>query len=130
MNALLARRALWRAAFGVYAVVLFTLTHWPRLNPPGAQAGSDKLAHFVAFFLWTGLAIAAGLFGPWNARRNVLLATLLALAYGTIDETSQLVPAFDRQFSLFDMAANAAGVLAASALALMVIRPSPDKSGS
>ena len=130
MIAPLAHRSLWRAAFAIYAVLLFTLTHWPRLAPPGAEAGSDKLAHFLAFFLWTALAIAAGFFGEWRSRRNVLLATALAIAYGTLDETSQLIPAFQRQFSLLDMAANAGGALSASALALMVIRPSTDSNDS
>ncbi len=130
MNRLLANRSLWRAGFVLYALLLFILTHWPRLNPPGAEAGSDKLAHFLAFFLWTALAIAAGLFGRWNSRRNILLATLLAIAYGILDETSQIIPAFERQFSFLDMAANAAGTALASALAMMVIRPFTDSDDS
>ena len=130
MNRLLASRSFYRVGFVLYALLLFILTHWPRLNVPGPEAGSDKLAHFLAFFLWTALAIAAGLFGRWNSRRNILLATLLAIAYGTIDETSQLIPAFERQFSFLDMAANAAGAALASALAMMVIRPFTDSDDS
>jgi len=120
---------LWRAAFAVYVLALLVLTHWPRLNPPGAQAGSDKVAHFVAYALWTWLAIGAGLFGPRTSRRNLLLAAALAAAWSALDETSQLIPIFDRQFSVLDMAANLGGVLAASALAMMVIRPAPEDAG-
>lgn len=118
---------LWRVAFAIYVLTLLVLTHWPRLNPPGVEAGSDKLAHFLAYALWTGLAIGAGLFGPRTSRRNLLTATAVALVWSALDETSQLIPIFERHFSLLDMAANLAGVAAASALAMMVIRPAPEE---
>ncbi len=121
------RPRLFRAVFFFYALAVLVATHWPRLSVPGAQAGSDKLAHFAAFFLWTLLAFAAGLFAPAFSRRNTLLSVVLALVYGTLDELSQLIPVFGRQFAVADTLANAAGVGAAYALARMVIRPEPEE---
>lgn len=115
------RRA-WRLLFAAYAVALVTATHWPRLGVPGGIENSDKVAHFGAFALWTLLATAAGLFGPALTRPNATKTMLLALAYALIDETTQLIPALDRQASLADAAADALGILSAYALARMVIR--------
>jgi len=121
-----ARTRTARVFFGLYAAAVLVATHWPRLQVPGAQVNSDKLAHFGAFFLWTLLATAAALFGPAPSRRNIRGAALLALAYSLADECSQLVPAFGRQFSLLDAAANAAGVAAAYALARTIARTTSD----
>jgi len=115
-----------RAAFFLYAAALLVATHWPRLQVPGAQAQSDKLAHLAAYFIWTLLAVAAGFFGPALSQRNVRYAALLALGYSLADECSQLIPVFGRQFSLLDAAANAGGVAAAYALARTAARTRSD----
>jgi len=113
----------FRWLFGLYALALVVATHWPRLGVPGAEAGSDKLIHFVAFFLWTALAFAAAIVRPPLSRRSLALTTLLAAGYASIDEAAQLIPALERQFSVWDWFANLGGVGAAYALALIVIRP-------
>lgn len=115
-----------RAVFFLYAAALLVATHWPRLQVPGAQAQSDKLVHLAAYFVWTLLAAAAGFFGPALSARNVRYAALLALAYSLADECSQLIPVFDRQFSLLDAAANAGGVVFAYALARFIARTTSD----
>ena len=117
------RHRLFRWLFGAYALALIIATHWPRLGVPGAAAGSDKVVHFVAFLLWTLLAIAAGLVRPPLSRRSITRTALIAGAYASIDESLQLIPDLERQFSVWDWVANLGGVLAAYALALIVIRP-------
>jgi VanZ family protein len=117
-----ARPCAFRTLFALYAAAVLVATHWPRLHVPGAEEGSDKLAHFAAFFLWTLLAFTA-LFPPAFSRRSLNRAALLAGAYAVLDEASQLIPAVERQAGALDGLANVIGVLAAYALAMIVIRP-------
>ena len=125
-----AHRTTARRAFLLYTAVLLLATHWPRLHVPGAEAvNSDKVFHFGAFGLWTLLAFGAAYFGPALSRRNRLRVLALALGYAAVDETSQLVPAFERQFSVLDLVANLLGVIGAYALATMVARMVPDQTG-
>lgn len=119
---------LFRALFAVYALALVVATHWPRLTVPGAARGSDKVLHFVAFFLWASSAYAAGFFGPALSRRSVARTTLLAAGYGLLDESLQLIPALERQASVGDGIVNLGGVAAAYALALILIRPKSDET--
>lgn len=112
----------FRTLFALYAAAVLIATHWPRLHVPGAEAGSDKLAHFAAFFLWTLLAFTA-LFPPAFTRRSLNRSALFAAAYALLDEASQLIPAVGRQASVLDGVANVIGVLAAYTLAMIVIRP-------
>ncbi len=114
---------LFRALFAAYALALVIATHWPRLSVPGAERGSDKVVHFVAFFLWTSAALGAGFFAPALSRRGIARTALLAAAYAILDESLQLIPVLERQASVGDGLVNLGGVATAYALALIVIRP-------
>ena len=120
-------RRICRVCFGVYALFIIGATHWPRLVVPGAQVNSDKVVHAGAYFFWTLLAFGAGFFGPALSRQNVQRTALLALIYSVLDETSQLIPVFGREASLWDATANAVGVGMAYALTMMIIRPTTEE---
>ena len=103
----------------VYCAGLFCLS--AQSFPPAERAlfpGADKLAHAV---LYAGLAAVVAV-GMWRApnrspRRTSLLCVpfLFAAAYGLFEEVHQyFVPS--RTFDWADVAANAAGALAAQAV--------------
>ncbi len=81
---------------------------------------ADKLAHLGLFFVLE--VLAARSFGRW-ARRPVLAAAAISIAYAALLETAQLaVPG--RAWEVWDLAAAAAGVGAA---ALVLTRSRPDR---
>jgi len=99
-----------RAAFILYAVVLFLGTHWPKLVVEGAGR-PDLFVHVAAFMLWT---IALGLTG-WLGSPLRLVPRLwigaVAIAYAAVDESLQAIPALSRHAGFDDFAANVVGVL-------------------
>jgi VanZ family protein len=105
-------RARWRwALVMVYILAIFVASSQSNISIPGGM--SDKTAHGVAY---SGLSwlIAWGLVDG-DCRRirlgTVLLATILATAYGLSDEVHQLfVPR--RSFEWLDLAADASGAFA------------------
>jgi hypothetical protein len=118
--AIVRRRRLAHLAFWVYAAILFTGTHWPRLVIAGPE-GSDKVIHIGAFGMWMLLATAYGWFGRPLSDRNILRSLLLSAAYAGADEGLQAIPFIHRTAALDDYAANAIGILLA-ALALLILR--------
>ena len=107
---------------GVYWVAMALSTHTPGLAPPstgqvglGFDVNFDKVIHIGAFAVLTALLVAARLAGR-NAKplRNLVVATLVAGAYAYLDELTQ--GPFGRQFSLFDLLSNLAGVLVVAAV--------------
>ncbi|MFO0861328.1 MAG: VanZ family protein [Phycisphaerales bacterium] len=108
------------AAFGVYAALLFTGTHWPNLQIRGPVERSDLWVHFVAFGTWAALAACCGFFGPVLSRRNLGLSWLLAVGYACIDEGLQALPALGRTCAWDDLLFNTIGItLAIGLLSLM-----------
>lgn len=112
------RAARW--AFGVYAVALFTATHWPQLRAPELLPRTDLWLHAAAFFGWASLAIASSLFGPRLSDRNLLRTFLLGVAYAGVDEGLQAIPALNRFAEFGDFGANTIGVTAAVAAATVL----------
>ncbi len=112
-----------RFAFWCYAVILFTMTHWPKLQLPGPR-NTDKFVHVGAFGVWTALLIGAGFFGSLLTRRNVAICLLIAPAYAAIDEASQAIPFIHRSAEFVDYYANLAGIALAglAAMAAIVLR--------
>lgn len=109
-----------RAAFGGYAVVLLTLTHWPRIRIEGPIPRPDLYIHFAAFGLWCVLFNLARPFGwRWQDPRSQISCAALALSYAIVDEATQAIEFFGRVFDLADVAANAGGSLLGS-LAIMI----------
>lgn len=120
------RRALFPRAgalFGLYAVILFTATHWPQLALPlGPIPRPDLLQHLVAFGLWSALFTACGIFGRWNSRRNIALSLAVGIVYACIDEGLQAIPAVRRIFGWEDMAFNILGILVGVPLLLLAAK--------
>lgn len=118
----LASRSVRRRIFWVYAITLFTLTHWPRLEVkvPGVER-PDLLAHLAVFGLWYLLFFAAAYFGPLggSAARTIAAPWAIAVVYACVDEALQLIPALGRHAAWDDLAANLAGLTLAAAACLM-----------
>lgn len=111
------RRALvWTITAG-YWVVLVVLTHVPPTRVPATPV-SDKLLHFVAYFILTLLLILSLREARLRFASAVLIASILALAYGVADELVQKL--VGRHCSLRDWLADAAGVAAAALLAVLI----------
>ncbi len=103
-----------RLAFAAYAVLLFSGTHWPKLNIQGPVPRSDLWVHLIAFGSWSALITLCAFFGPWFTRRNLLLSWILALGYACIDEGLQGIPALGRTCAWDDLAFNWLGITLAS----------------
>ncbi len=107
------RRTRW-IAFGAFAVALAVATHWPRPEVLVVPVSNlDKVAHFLAYGLWTLLLIACGPFGPPASSRNVALSGASAMAYSAIDEATQAIPGIGRTADILDYGANVSGILVA-----------------
>ncbi|MBX3359617.1 MAG: VanZ family protein [Phycisphaeraceae bacterium] len=111
--------------FAAYAVLLFTMTHWPRLELPPVVQRPDLIVHFGAFGLWALLLNFSGLVGPFLSRRTAMIAFPISLAYAAIDEGLQAIPFVHRQCALDDWLANAGGVTIVTIGLLVVARRAP-----
>jgi hypothetical protein len=111
----------WRIALVIYGLALTTATHWPRLRLSPEIPTSDKVIHMLAFAMLTLLLWRSAWLGPrW-------LAAIVALAWASIDEVSQGIPALRRTVSWHDLVANICGVISAMAL-LWAMRRIPNDS--
>jgi VanZ family protein len=109
--------ALLRVAFCSYALLIFTLTHWPQLKVPGPSR-TDLVVHATVFGLWLILLTMLALFGSRLSVRNISASALLTLFYAAFDESTQFFSP-GRVVALDDFGANAVGVLAGSAIMLV-----------
>jgi VanZ family protein len=105
----------------VHAGVIFYLSSRPFPNLPVTFDHMDKIAH-VGIFALLALLVAWGLlraFPGWPPVRALLLALLVAVAYGALDELHQRsVPG--RTPDPMDLAAD--GVGAGTAVAALALR--------
>lgn len=102
------RRA--RALFALYAVALFTGTHWPQLViPMGGRP--DLVVHLTLFSAWTVLLFLSGLAGDPRSWRTVAVVHVVAALYAAADEGLQAVPFVRRWFAWDDMMFNTFGVV-------------------
>ncbi len=103
----------WTTAHILWAVVVFGLhamssksfpkiTFWEYIGP-------DKLVHAFMFFVSTGIAIQSG----WRRAS----AAIVWIAAGILLELYQFYFTTDRSFDLFDVVADASGVLIAIKIA-------------
>ncbi len=108
------RRSCWdawyRRALPTYWMLLFALTHLPRLEFDVGIAESDKYAHALAFaglaFLyWRALATAY----PVRSVRFALAAAAVLLGYAAVDEWLQRFTG--RSVELRDWLYGAAGIV-------------------
>jgi VanZ family protein len=94
-------------------LAIFVSSSQSDVSIPGGV--SDKTAHGVAYSGLSVVIVWALVDGAWRQVRlpSVILATVLAAAYGLTDEVHQLfVPR--RSFDWFDLVADAAGAFAAA----------------
>ncbi|MFO0830542.1 MAG: VanZ family protein [Phycisphaerales bacterium] len=115
---LLSTRA-WRTMFWCWAVVLFTMTHWPKLRVPGPE-GTDLVAHLVSFGTWAFLLGVAAFFPPRFSPRSVSLGWLVGVMYAALDEGLQAIPALGRTCAWSDYGADVLGVTSAAVLLLVL----------
>lgn len=99
-----------RAAFLLYAPLLFLGTHWPQLTiPMGGRP--DLVVHLTIFGIWTVLLFVSGLVGDPRSWRTVALVHVVAVLYAAADEGLQAVPFVRRWFAWDDMMFNTFGVV-------------------
>ena len=95
----------------LWAASIFVLSGWHSFPVTHAPLGFDKVVHFALFFVFCGLGWRAFFHqtaSPALKKRALLLAFILAVAYGALDELHQLyVPG--RQADLFDLLADGLG---------------------
>ena len=108
-----------------YWAALFVATHIPKFGVPMAPKGSDKLMHFLGYFLLTLLA------GRTAIRRGVAISrgwlarwTVIFLTYGALDEFLQQF--VSRHASVYDWIADAVGVVAGMGI-LCAVRERPSE---
>ena len=105
----------WRAVFVMYALVLTTATHWPRLDL-GPSGPNDKLIHLFAFGLMPLLLWRS----RWIARLGLVF--LISLLWATLDEYSQSIEMLHRWATWQDLLANVLGITTMS-LWIWAMRP-------
>lgn len=112
-----------RLAFVAFALLLFTLTHWPNLKVDiDGVPRTDLWAHATGYATWTALLIGTGWLGRRGSWKSVGLGMPVALLYAGIDEASQGFPGLGRFVTWEDFAANAVGVwIGASAWAVAAV---------
>lgn len=112
-----------RAAFACFALILFTATHWPRLQLPNVVPRSDLWVHASALCLWTSLLIACRFFTPRAlTSRNILTCVAIGVAYGGFDELTQAIPILHRTCAWDDWGADSTGAILAGVLAFILPR--------
>lgn len=113
-------RSLRLGAFILFALVLFTLTHWPKLRVEGSIPRPDLVAHLVAFGLWAFLLNLSGLMGEPGRAPTAVRAFLVGLVYAAFDELTQMIPGLGRFAGWDDYFANAVGLALGCVLAMGV----------
>lgn len=119
-----------RRAFPLYALGLFTGTHWPKLQIHGPIPRTDLVLHVSCFFGWAFLLTLCGFFGPRWSHRNIARVVGLGILYSALDEGLQAIPALHRSCDWSDFLADCSGILLAGIVALTIglatrPRPSP-----
>jgi len=103
-----------RAAFILYAIALFTATHWPQLQLPSPVPRTDLWIHVTAFCAWALLLAWSELAGPFRSWRTVMSVGAIGVLYAALDEILQKTPGLNRVFGFDDMSANIAGAALAT----------------
>jgi VanZ family protein len=100
-----------KIAFAVYTTVLLTATHWPQEAGLPPIPASDKIQHFIAYFLWTGLLLLAT---RTDTLRATGIVTGLGVVLAAVDEVTQGIPGLNRSPDFLDWIADAIGALTAA----------------
>lgn|SRR5574341_867529 len=95
-----------------YALLIFTLSSIPHLNPPNLHlAHQDKLFHFLEYGIFAGLLSRAFAHhsNPWIKKNSIWLTLVLGILYAMGDESYQKTVQ-GRSSELMDFLADAAGI--------------------
>lgn len=106
----------------LYAAAILFMTTRPALSLPARHL--DKVVHFFAYAV-LALSMQFSL-RKSSASRPVVLAAVLTIAIGALDETFQIFSPY-RTASLFDLLADAAGAIAGSLLMGFIYNRVSDK---
>jgi hypothetical protein len=102
------------ARFAFFAALIFTF--YSAVTPPSHALQLtpwDKATHFIAFYVLTGLAVAA------FPRRNLFVVAALLSAFGALIEIVQGLPMVRRDRDFWDWVADTIAI--SSALAPMLL---------
>jgi len=113
------RTAIWIA----YWFVLFILTHMPVMGGVKLPQFSDKVIHFVLFFLLAFLGGWRYRTNPTAGLRGLIIWTVIFIVYAGLDEWLQQF--VGRNTCLNDFWADLAGITVATLTLLMFRRPHP-----
>ncbi|MES9834302.1 MAG: VanZ family protein [Candidatus Thiodiazotropha sp. LLP2] len=108
-------RTLFLGALGTSLAVISYLAFTP-LDLPGVSSLNDKFSHLIAFFSLAFLADYSWPDSPWNQLKFFLL-----LGYGLFIEAVQAFLPY-RLFSLFDLTADALGLIVYTLIAPWLMR--------
>ena len=111
-----------RAAFLLFAVMLFTATHWPALKIAGPVPRTDLWLHVSAFTTWTVLFGFAEFIGPWRDRTTPLRLIACGIVYAAMDELTQAIPVLNRFATIEDYMANVVGVFFGATIVTIAAR--------
>lgn len=112
----IARRQMWVRYYipsYLYAGLIFAISSYSLMLPPGLPSFSDKVIHFIEYAIFGALLARSYL----NARSNnyrqhfVIMAFLTGVLWGLLDEFHQsFVPL--REFEYLDLLSDAVGISA------------------
>lgn len=123
MSRVAAYRTLCRVGFACFALVLFTMTHWPALRVPNVVPRSDLWIHAGAFMAWTLMCVLGSFFDATPlTRKNILFSTTAGVAYAGFDELTQAIPILHRTCAWDDFFADTLGVVIAGVIAFVLSR--------
>jgi VanZ family protein len=105
--------------FWAYAALVFTVTHWPRLELHNPVPRTDLYIHMTCFGVWMIALMMCSFFGPRWSKQNIGMCCVVSLLYAAVDEGLQFPSFLGRTVALDDFGANALGVLVASVLLLL-----------
>lgn len=109
----------WLAVI-MYAAVIFLASSVSRLPAVSGRYETDKVAHFVEYFLFA-MVIWWALVASTGRGAAAVIAAVIATAYGGTDEFHQaFVPG--RNSSALDWATDAVGAIAGAAVAYLTAR--------
>jgi VanZ family protein len=104
---ILKNHKMYRILFIFWSILLFTLTSYPKLQPPPTGITNfDKLAHFTFYFFFALFFVK--MHNPATLKLTLNKTLILALIVPLFDELHQ-IPIPGRNFSGWDIAADLLG---------------------
>ena len=112
------KKVIFTAISLIYVIILFIGGSIARLDS-GALQGSDKVLHFVGFFILTILLYLT--FKNYKLKSPLIISFIIAFLIGIIIELIQLgIPS--RAFSFLDLLADVIGIVFASVISWKFIK--------